>query len=111
MLGASGTVAERKAMVRMRLVELRQTLRTTCNWLHAWGYPQAAVHEYRASPLQPLGAITGTWKAQLRVLDAHGFRLCRRVTVWGERFGGNPSDVLRVDLLRLPTRWKFVEFE
>ena len=120
-LGASGSVAERKAMVRMRLVELGgQTPAYYVQLAARMGYSQARVREYR-SPRFGRSRFGrdhfGTWASQFMwVLDA-GPRLTGGsrwgVTVWGERFGGNPSDVLVCVIRRAApaNTLEFVEFE
>ena len=120
-LGASGSVAERKAMVRMRLVELGgQTPAYYVQLAARMGYSQARVREYRAPRFgrSRFGRDHfGTWASQFMwVLDA-GPRLTGGsrwgVTVWGERFGGNPSDVLVCVIRRAAPAHtlEFVEFE
>lgn len=120
-LGASGSVAERKAMVRMRLVELGgQTPAYYVQLAARMGYPQARAREYRAPRFgrSRFGCDHfGTWASQFMwVLDA-GPRLTGGsrwgVTVWGERFGGNPSDVLVCVIRRAAPAHtlEFVEFD
>ena len=119
-LGASGSVAERKAMVRMRLVELGgQTPAYYVQLAARMGYPQARVREHRAPRFgrSRFGRDRfGTWASQFMwVLDA-GPRLDGGsrwgVSVWGERFGGNPSDVLVCVIRRAAPAHtlEFVEF-
>lgn len=101
-LGASGTVADRKAMVRLRLIELGgQTPAFYVQLAMRMGYPNARVHELRAPRFgrSRFGHDHfGTWSTQFMwVLDAglrHTGGSRWGISVWGERFGGNPSDVL-----------------
>ena len=120
-LGGSGTVAERKAMVRMRLVELGgQTPAYYVQLAARMGYPQAQVREYSAPRFgrSRFGRDHfGTSASQFMwVLDA-GPRLVGGsrwgLAVWGERFGGNPSDVLVCVIRRAAPAHtlEFVEFD
>lgn len=100
-MGASGTVAERKAMVRMRLVEQGgQTPAYYVQLAARMGYPNARVQELRASRWggSRFGQYFGTWNAQFMWVLHAGERLAGGsrfgLSVWGERFGSNPSNAL-----------------
>lgn len=100
-MGASGTVAERKAMVRLRLIELGgQTPAFYVQLAARMGYPNAHVQELRASRCgrARCGQHLGTWNAQFMWVLHAGERLAggsrAGLTVCGERLGGNPSNAL-----------------
>lgn len=101
-MGASGTVAERKAMVRMRLVEQgRQTPAYYVQLAARMGYRNASVQELRAPRFgsSRFGRDRfGTWDAQFMWILHAGERLAGGsrfgLSAWGERFGSNPSDAL-----------------
>lgn len=101
-LGTGGTVAERKAMVRMRLVEKGgQTPAYYVQLAARMGYRSARVQELRAPRFgcSRFGRDHfGTWDAQFMWILHAGERLAGGsrfgLSVWGERFGGNPSDAL-----------------
>ena len=100
-MGASGTVAERKAMVRMRLVEQGgQTPAYYVQLAARLGYPNARVQELRASRWGRgrFGQHFGSWDAQFMWVLHAGERLAGGsrfgLSVWGERFGSNPSNAL-----------------
>lgn len=100
-LGASGTVAERKAMVRMRLVELGgQTPAYYVQLAARLGYPKARVQELRASRCGRMrcGHHLGSWEAQFMWLLHAGERLAggsrAGLMVCGERLGSNTSNAL-----------------
>jgi uncharacterized protein YmfQ (DUF2313 family) len=101
-LPGGGTVAERKAMVRMRLVEGGgQTPAFYVELAARLGYRNARVQELRAPRF---GCARfgrdhfGTWDAQFMWILHAGGRLTGGsrfgLTVWGERFGSNPSNAL-----------------
>ena len=101
-MGASGTVAERKAMVRMHLVE--QGGQTTAYYVQLaarMGYRNASVQELRAPRFgrSRFGHDHfGSWAAQFMWVLHAGERLAGGarfgLSVWGERYGGNPSNAL-----------------
>ena len=100
-LGLTGTVAERKAMVRMRLVEQGgQTPAYYVQLAARLGYPSASVQELRASRCgrTRCGHHLGTWSAQFIWLLYAGERLVSGsragVMVCGERLGSNTSEAL-----------------
>lgn len=101
-LGGAGTVAERKAMVRMRLVEKGgQTPAYYVQLAARMGYRNARVQELRAPRFgcSRFGRDHfGTWDAQFMWILHAGERQAGGsrfgLSVWGERFGGNPSDAL-----------------
>lgn len=101
-MGASGTVAERKAMVRMRLVEKGgQTPAYYVQLAARMGYRNARVQELRAPRFgcSRFGRDHfGTWSAQFMWILHAGERLAGGsrfgLSSWGERFGSNPSDAL-----------------
>lgn len=118
-LGASGTVAERKAMVRMRLVELGgQTPAYYVQLAARLGYPNASVQELRASRCgrTRCGQHLGTWDAQFMWVLHAGERLAGGsrcgVMVCGERLGSNPSNALVCVIRRAAPAHtlEFVEF-
>lgn len=100
--GGAGTVSERKAMVRMRLVEKGgQTPAYYVQLAARMGYRNARVQELRAPRFgcSRFGRDHfGTWDAQFMWILHAGERLAGGsrfgLSVWGERFGGNPSDAL-----------------
>lgn len=101
-LGANGTVAERKSMVRGRLVELGgQTPAFYVQLAVRAGYPNARVQELR-TPRFGRARFGhdhfGTWAAQHMWVLHSGGRLPGGlrfgVGVWGERFGGTPGNAL-----------------
>lgn len=120
-LGASGTVAERKAMVRMRLVELGgQTPAYYVQLAARLGYPNARVQELRAPRFgrSRFGRDHfGTWNTQFMWLLHAGGRISGGsrfgLRVWGEHFGGNPSDALVCVLRRAAPvhTLEYVEFD
>lgn len=101
-LGPTGTVAERKAMVRVRLLELGgQTPAYYVQLAARLGYPNARVQELRAPRFgtSRFGRDRfGSWAAQFMWVLHAGQRLAGGarfgLSVWGERFGSNPADAL-----------------
>ena len=101
-MGSFGTVSERKAMVRMRLVEKGgQTPAYYVQLAARMGYRNARVQELRAPRFgrSRFGRdFFGSWDAQFIWILHAGERLAGGsrfgLSVWGERFGGNPSDAL-----------------
>ena len=101
-LGPTGTVAERKAMVRVRLLELGgQTPAYYVQLAARLGYPNARVQELRAPRFgtSRFGRDRfGSWDAQFMWVLHAGQRLAGGarfgLSVWGERFGSNPADAL-----------------
>lgn len=120
-LGATGTVAERKAMVRLRLTELGgQTPVYYVRLAARLGYPSARVQEFRAPRFgrSRFGRDHfGTWDAQFMWVLHAGPRLAGGsrfgLTVWGERFGGNPANALVCVIRRAAPAHtlEFVEFD
>lgn len=101
-MGGAGTVSERKAMVRMRLVEKGgQTPAYYVQLAARMGYRNARVQELRAPRFgcSRFGRDHfGTWDAQFMWILHAGERLAGGsrfgLSAWGERFGSNPSDAL-----------------
>lgn len=100
-MSGGATVAERKAMVRMRLVEQGgQTPAYYVQLAARMGYRNARVQELRASRWggSRFGQHFGSWGAQFMWVLHAGERLAGGsrfgLSVWGERFGSNPSDAL-----------------
>lgn len=119
-LGASGTVAERKAMVRLRLVEVGgQRPAYYVQLAVRMGYPNAWVQEFRAPRFgrSRFGRDHfGTWAAQFMWVLHAGDPLAGGSrfggSVWGERFGSNPSNSLVCVIRRAAPAHtlEFVEF-
>lgn len=120
-LGTSGTVGERKAMVRSRLIDLGgQTPAFYVQLAARAGYPNAWVQELRTPRFgsSRFGrARFGTWAAQHMWILHSGGRLPGGlrfgVGVWGERFGAMPGNAL-VCLIRRAApahTLEFVNFE
>lgn len=100
-LGATGTVAERKTMVRLRLTELgEQTPAYYVQLAARLGYRNARVQELRASRTgrTRCGQYLGSWDAQFMWVLHAGERLAggsrAGLTVCGEHLGSNPSNAL-----------------
>lgn len=100
-LGATGTVAERKTMVRLRLTELGgQTPAYYVQLAARLGYRNARVQELRASRTgrTRCGQYLGSWNAQFMWVLHAGERLSggsrAGLTVCGEHLGSNPSNAL-----------------
>lgn len=120
-LAAGGTVAERKDMVRIKLLEVGgQTPDFYVQLARRLGYPHAWVQEYRAPRFgrSRFGRDHfGTWAAQFMWVLHAGERKTGGsrwgVTVWGERFGSNPSDTLVCVIRRAAPAHtlEFVEFD
>ena len=119
--GAGGTVGERKALVRSRLLDLGgQTPAFYMQLAIRAGYPNAWVQELRTPRFGSASfgrSRFGTWAAQhMWILHAGGRLpggLRFGVGVWGERFGGAPGNAL-VCLIRRAApahTLEFVNFE
>lgn len=101
-MDSGGAVAERKAQVLAKLVEKGgQTPAFFVALAKRFGYENAHVEEYRAPRF---GAARfgrnhfGTWRSQFMWVLHLGRRLDGGLrfgaAVWGERLGGNPTDVI-----------------
>lgn len=119
-LGTGGTISERKDMVRLKTLELGGQTPAYYEQLAArFGYPNAKVKEFRASRFgrSRFGLSNfGSWSAQFMWVLKAGKRQASGsrfgLTAWGERFGGNPSDVLICVIRRAAPAHtlEFVEF-
>lgn len=120
-LGPTGTVAERKAMVRMRLVEQGgQTPAYYVQLAARMGYRNASVQELRAPRFgrsrfghDHFGSLAAQFMWVLHAGErlAGGARF--GLSVWGERFGSNPSNALACVIRRAAPAHtlEFVDFD